>query len=622
MIGGAPPEMMIAPAAGLPRQAPLDGGDPESMYRLAPWLVWALIGCSPLDDVSVGSDGGVGEDIGAPSPPPPISGGTLEATADGRLLVISDPETERVHVVDVIEGSERDFRADAPGRVALSPTHAYVVQHGGGLLQVSLAVDPDGHDLRVLRTCEGPRGVAHHDGRVVVTCLGGELVEVDLDGRGPTVLATLGPDLRDVVRHAGAWWVSRFRPAELYRVDERGEVTQIDYPLPALERGDADEPAPAARVGWRLRPLPGGRLGFLYQLHSTAVLATHESGYMVDRAGCAGPVVSALTIFDAGGAVEQGVALGGAVLTVDFAAVGAVMALAVAGAQSGGHHRLFQDIDWVERWGSCAQAEPLAPALDDPLGGRRASQITAVAAAGETLYVQDRANGVVMPLAERGRRAPQPLIEFAAPPAVDPGHDVFHRDAGRGIACASCHPLGADDGHVWRVAGEGERRTLSLRGGLVDTLPLHWQGEFADLAALLSDVFTLRMGGGEIDPLTVDALSAWIESLSVPTYTVEVDSALRAAGAQLFEGTCAGCHAGVDYSDNALHLVEAGEFATPPLRELWLRGSLFHTGCEGALDGAEAFFVCAEAAHGAAVTDEWALTPAQRVELFEFVKTL
>ncbi len=50
-----------------------------------------------------------------------------------------------------------------------------------------------------------------------------------------------------------------------------------------------------------------------------------------------------------------------------------------------------------------------------------------------------------------------------APPRGDIGHDVYHAQAGGRLACASCHPEGGDDGHVWILDGL-PRRTPSQRG--------------------------------------------------------------------------------------------------------------------------------------------------------------
>ena len=38
---------------------------------------------------------------------------------------------------------------------------------------------------------------------------------------------------------------------------------------------------------------------------------------------------------------------------------------------------------------------------------------------------------------------------------ADTGHLVFHANAGGGLACASCHAEGNDDGRVWNFACHG-----------------------------------------------------------------------------------------------------------------------------------------------------------------------
>src|SRR5205085_4211653 len=49
----------------------------------------------------------------------------------------------------------------------------------------------------------------------------------------------------------------------------------------------------------------------------------------------------------------------------------------------------------------------------------------------------------------------------------DTGHLIFHSNAGGGLACASCHIEGNDDGRVWNFTGQGARRTQSLRAAAV-----------------------------------------------------------------------------------------------------------------------------------------------------------
>jgi hypothetical protein len=47
---------------------------------------------------------------------------------------------------------------------------------------------------------------------------------------------------------------------------------------------------------------------------------------------------------------------------------------------------------------------------------------------------------------------------------------------------------------VWNFDGAGPRRTQNIRGGLLATLPLHWQGELPTFTALVGEVMVHRMG--------------------------------------------------------------------------------------------------------------------------------
>ena len=54
------------------------------------------------------------------------------------------------------------------------------------------------------------------------------------------------------------------------------------------------------------------------------------------------------------------------------------------------------------------------------------------------------------------------------------------------VACATCHPEGAEDGHVWLFPGDGPRRTQTLLGGLSGLL-------LARLAGLGIDILSRRV---------------------------------------------------------------------------------------------------------------------------------
>src|SRR5262249_26625612 len=69
-------------------------------------------------------------------------------------------------------------------------------------------------------------------------------------------------------------------------------------------------------------------------------------------------------------------------------------------------------------------------------------------------------------------------IRLSPDSRLDTGHGIFHANSGAGLACASCHPEGGDDGRVWRFRLKDgtavPRRTQNLRGGILATAPFHW----------------------------------------------------------------------------------------------------------------------------------------------------
>src|SRR5262249_50772871 len=63
------------------------------------------------------------------------------------------------------------------------------------------------------------------------------------------------------------------------------------------------------------------------------------------------------------------------------------------------------------------------------------------------------------------------VIPLPAAIGYDAGRDLFHAQTQVGIACASCHPEGRDDGLVWTFTNEGRRRTQNLSGGIMARAP-------------------------------------------------------------------------------------------------------------------------------------------------------
>src|SRR5205814_8592340 len=90
---------------------------------------------------------------------------------------------------------------------------------------------------------------------------------------------------------------------------------------------------------------------------------------------------------------------------------------------------------------------------------------------------------------------PPQQIDLGGASVRDTGRELFHRDSGGGIACASCHGEGAEDGHTWVFNTVGARRTQAVHVGLKGTEPFHWNGDMPNLSHLMESVFVGRMGG-------------------------------------------------------------------------------------------------------------------------------
>jgi hypothetical protein len=175
------------------------------------------------------------------------------------------------------------------------------------------------------------------------------------------------------------------------------------------------------------------------------------------------------------------------------------------------------------------------------------------------------------------------VINLPGDSVADLGHTIFHANSGRGIACASCHPEGGDDGHTWNFSDVGLRRTLDLRGGVIGSAPLHWGGELRDLPALVTDTLVHRMGGPALGQGQNDALSAWINSMRLTPVSHPADAAAVQRGEVVFRDTsvgCATCHSGDRFTNGAMSDVgTGGMFKVPSLRGLALRGPYMHDGC-------------------------------------------
>lgn len=107
-------------------------------------------------------------------------------------------------------------------------------------------------------------------------------------------------------------------------------------------------------------------------------------------------------------------------------------------------------------------------------------------------------------------------------------------------ACASCHPEGGSDGSMWATM-EGERRTMSLRGGVSGRGWLHASATHRDVLDFADIIVTERLGGhlGEAD---VRALARYVAEGIPRLQAPRTDATQVERGRLVFERACASCH--------------------------------------------------------------------------------
>ena len=525
--------------------------------------------------------------------PPPITGGTLLVTHDGALAVASDPDRDVVHVVDLEEAEETATIALPPGSRPFRGA-----EDAAGLVHVTLrgagqvaTIDPiAGTLVSLTKVCPNPRGIAYHDERdaVVVACAGGQLVELDASDRGVIDRRWVARDLRDVFVADGSVFVSRFREAEVLEVSDT-EVFQDGAPLSPSIAGFLRSPSTA----WRTVPTPDGGWLMLHQLASTTPLPGpapgeefRETDAFDDGGGegyggaapCGGATNPTLTRRSGSGELLGGEAVLGIALAVDVAMSPDGYWMVIASPSQHDEFRSATARTSLTRYSS----QFLAPGSDrgcsEPQEVLAVGDFVAVAYTPDgRLVAQTRAKPTLQVFLNAAVLAE---IELAGDPVVDSGHDLFHLDTGDGIACASCHPEGGDDGRVWAFVEHGPRRTQSLEAGLAGTEPFHWQGDMPDMHVLVDEVRARRMGGAELSDERAAALRDWVFSIPQPNKErVDSDPYVERGSALFTQLQCRTCHAGAAFTSPTPVRIAGGEpLQIPNLRGVALRAPFMHDG--------------------------------------------
>lgn len=558
------------------------------------------------------------------TPPAALNGGTLLVTRDGALAVAADEARDRLSVVDLNGerwlGEVAFARGAEPGRVVEGEagTVYVVLRRAGAIAAVSLGTRAIIGEYPV---CAAPRGAAFDPdaAELHVACASGRFVTLSASG-APLREVRLPNDLRDVVLENGNLWVSRFRSAEVLRLDTSGAIAErLAPPTLVRSRLDADFVTISAEfepnTAWRMTANPAGGVAMVHQRSTTEEIslepeASGATAYGSAGGNCNGILRSSVTTFERGGRVSSGPDVA-RTLPVDLVMLPDGRALVLGAGKSDVNAPrssvVFPGDDGVAFGGGLPFIDVFgAPVTvvnvddgtrecagetlpaDPPEIGPEQYVVSVAALSGArrsaVLQMRDPAQLVIL------GDGPPRVIPLGGDSVADTGFDLFHRDAEAGISCASCHPGGTDDGHVWRFEGQGPRRTQPIDVGLEGTAPFHWDGTLPDVTELMSQVFVDRMGGVHQSPERREALERWLFALQPPAAdpASEPDRAFR--GRRLFDSFevgCADCHRGARLTDNNSYDVATGrpgeKFQVPSLLGLGARSRLIHDGCAGSL---------------------------------------
>ncbi|HUJ58801.1 MAG TPA: c-type cytochrome [Kofleriaceae bacterium] len=545
--------------------------------------------------------------VSAAVAPPPISGGTLAVLSSGKV-VASDPDRDHVYVVDLLLGQKIADIAlaagDEPGRI---------VEDGAGRVHVALrsggavvTIDPSSWTITARQAvCPAPRGLAWDPtGDLIhVACSGGELVSLPAAGGAPTRTVQLDRDLRDIVILPNDQLsVSRLRTAELLTLDATGAVIERQQPVVT----QSFEPDGA----WRT-VASGTEIFMLHQRASSQTVGTVIQGGYGGPTGCFDSIVhSAITVFEPGSATSIAPVVLGATVPVDLALShdGTTVAVLSAGNAylPGAPVVVTMPRGAVESGGPTCGGNPLV------LSGQ-GEPIAIAYTAHDQLVVQYREPAQLI---VAGSSTP---IALSSDSRLDTGLAMFHANSGGGIACASCHFEGGDDGRVWSF-DIGNRRTQALRGGIAGTEPFHWAGDEPDFPTLFEQIFVDRMGGPETTSDGVSTLEHWVDRIPlIPK--APGDAAAIARGKALFEDVnnvgCTTCHNGAKLTNNAtVNVGTGGAFQVPRLLGLVEHPPYLHDGVATTL--ADRFTAAGGDMHGH--TSQ--LTPAQISDLIAYLDSL
>jgi cytochrome c peroxidase len=244
-----------------------------------------------------------------------------------------------------------------------------------------------------------------------------------------------------------------------------------------------------------------------------------------------------------------------------------------------------------------------------------------------------------------GRGVPEagPMLVAQAPPAASPelvakGREIFNDpklSADGRYSCATCHP---DNGHTNNKTyvgldvvdnGDPKGRSTPTLWGVTTRAAFSWAGTAPSLQANVRGIIVNRMKGPEPTPEMMEALIAYMSTLTYPPNPylnadgtpTEAAPAAAKRGYELFtvKAGCKACHLPPVYDKKDLEDVESGgKFKVPSLRAVSRTAPYFHDGRFATLDQTVLFMW--QYVQKAGTTEK--LTDADLSDLVEFLKIL
>lgn len=525
----------------------------------------------------------------------------------GGVAYFADGDRERVYAA-VLDTTEGALGAEVSVVAKLLPGDRpeQLLLDAGGRLHVALAgadevltVEPEGGGVR-RAVCGGPRALAQLSSGegVHVACEDGRVLRLSADGE-ITAVTKLAPGLQDLVPHGGELHATSRKDVARVRVDGAAPEPAVDLAGPAASISFQSY---AARVAHRTLAAPGGGFVALHQWHLTAQLFTNqyyapaEDGAFT-ATSCLRLVQPGVTVTSADGTILSAASLSGAVVAVDLALLpgGGLAAIALQG------HRLGSVM--MVPLASVPTANGQGPGCITPQVEKDGRHAVGLAFAGtDVLAIRhvDPPAFELRRLSWQGTIEDNVVVDLPGEPAAHgPGHAFFVLDAGRGVACASCHPDGREDGHTYQFK-DGPRRTLPLDFGIDGTAPFHWSGDLSDMEALVDEIYVFRMGGEPPTEATLEDFRDWTDTLEAPAPIRSADDPAAVRGAAIFhdpEVQCATCHVGPALTTNLSVSVGTGspiaeKFQVPSLVGIAHRAPYMHDGCAPTLHDRFEYAAC------------------------------